>query len=135
MVKNFYCKKCVYPSHSVNTSFDEKGVCSLCNTISKFTQISESEWKKRKEILEKILINVTKNNNSNYDVLISVSGGKDSYYQTHLICCEFRHLNLKPLLVTYGGLKIKSGIKIVLTEQQNLLGMCIWTKRRLKILQ
>jgi N-acetyl sugar amidotransferase len=103
MIKTFYCKKCVYPSHSVNISFDEKGVCSSCNAISKFTQISESEWKKRKEIFEKILINGTKNNNSNYDVLIPVSGGKDSYYQTHLICREFKHLNLKPLLVTYDG--------------------------------
>jgi N-acetyl sugar amidotransferase len=36
---------------------------------------------------------------SNYDVVIGVSGGKDSYYQVHVA----RELGLKPLLVTYHG--------------------------------
>ena len=39
-------------------------------------------------------------NKSNYDCLIPVSGGKDSYFQTHIICKE---LGLKPLLMTYDG--------------------------------
>jgi tRNA(Ile)-lysidine synthase TilS/MesJ len=37
---------------------------------------------------------------SGYDVLIPVSGGKDSYYQTHI---AVKKLGLKPLLVTYHG--------------------------------
>ena len=37
---------------------------------------------------------------NNYDILIPVSGGKDSYYQTHVAVHE---LGLKPLLVTYHG--------------------------------
>ena len=37
---------------------------------------------------------------SNYDCIIPVSGGKDSYYQAHQIVEEFK---LKPLLVTYDG--------------------------------
>ena len=41
-----------------------------------------------------------KKNNSNYDCLIPVSGGKDSYFQTHIIVKE---LGLKPLLMTYHG--------------------------------
>ena len=36
----------------------------------------------------------------NYDFLIPVSGGKDSYFQTHVAVQE---LGLKPLLVTYHG--------------------------------
>jgi len=36
----------------------------------------------------------------NYDIVIPVSGGKDSYYQTHVAVKE---LHLKPLLVTYHG--------------------------------
>jgi N-acetyl sugar amidotransferase len=39
-------------------------------------------------------------NGSNYDCIIPVSGGKDSYFQTHIIT---KHYNLKPLLVTYHG--------------------------------
>jgi N-acetyl sugar amidotransferase len=37
---------------------------------------------------------------SNYDCIVPVSGGKDSYYQTHVVVKE---LGLKPLLVTYHG--------------------------------
>ena len=37
---------------------------------------------------------------SNYEIVIPVSGGKDSYYQTHVAVNE---LGLKPLLVTYHG--------------------------------
>ncbi len=36
---------------------------------------------------------------SNYDIVIPVSGGKDSYFQTHVA----KELGLKPLLVTYHG--------------------------------
>ena len=39
-------------------------------------------------------------NNSSYDCIIPVSGGKDSYFQTHIVTKE---LNLKPLLVTYNA--------------------------------
>ena len=43
---------------------------------------------------------LNKNKNSNYDCLIPVSGGKDSYFQTH---CIVKGLGLKPLLMTYDG--------------------------------
>ena len=39
-----------------------------------------------------------KKNDNDYDCIIPVSGGKDSYYQTHVITQKY---NLKPLLVTY----------------------------------
>ena len=41
-----------------------------------------------------------KKNKTNYDCLIPVSGGKDSYYQAHIIAKKYK---LKPLLVTYDG--------------------------------
>ena len=56
-------------------------------------------WEKRKKIKE-ILLKNKKINKSNYDCLIPVSGGKDSYFQTHIITQEF---GLKPLLMTYDG--------------------------------
>ena len=58
--------------------------------------------KSKKKFENVIIKKIKKNNrlNNNYDCLIPVSGGKDSYYQTHLIVKEY---NLKPLLVTYDG--------------------------------
>jgi N-acetyl sugar amidotransferase len=62
--------------------------------------LDDSFWKDRQERFKKILSEHRSVDGSRYDCLIPVSGGKDSYYQTHLIVKE---LGLKPLLVTYHG--------------------------------
>ena len=95
-----YCKKCVYPYSTVNLFIDEDGICTSCKTFESFKSISENYWKKRKQKLLDNLSEYLKNNKSNYDCLIPVSGGKDSYFQTHIIVKE---LGLKPLLMTYHG--------------------------------
>ena len=93
-----YCKKCVYPSSSVNLAM-ENGVCSSCNTFEQFNQITPEAWEKKKKLFIEIVNQIKKNNHTNYDCVIGVSGGKDSYYQTH-VAIEY---GLKPLLVTYNG--------------------------------
>ena len=93
-----YCKNCVSPISSVFMSFDTNNVCSACDFHKSYQSISEEEWKNRRKKFEKIL-NENKSN-SNYDCIVPVSGGKDSYFQTHQIVKEFK---LKPLLVTYDG--------------------------------
>ncbi len=97
-----YCKRCVYPIIAVNLEINEDGICSSCKTFELFNKISSNDWKKREQKFQKIIENVLEKNknNSKYDCLIPVSGGKDSYYQTHIICKKY---NLKPLLVTYDG--------------------------------
>jgi len=100
MIKINYCKKCVYPIHAVNLSVDDDNVCTACRVSENFNKIPKKFWEDRKNKFKEILKNATKNNVSNYDCLIPVSGGKDSYFQTHCIVKEF---NLKPLLVTYEG--------------------------------
>ncbi|MDA7703942.1 N-acetyl sugar amidotransferase [Candidatus Pelagibacter sp.] len=95
-----YCSNCLYPSIAVNLKINDKLVCSSCSSRIKFKKLSKSYWEKRKKIFQKILDETRKNNKSNYDCVIPVSGGKDSYYQTHVITKIF---NLKPLLVTYDG--------------------------------
>ncbi|KKP59991.1 MAG: hypothetical protein UR52_C0001G0071 [Candidatus Gottesmanbacteria bacterium GW2011_GWA1_34_13] len=95
-----YCKKCVYPEVAVNLYIDENGVCSSCRTFEKFKKLTNEFWKIRKKKFLQIITQTTKNNKSNYDCVIPVSGGKDSYFQTHTIVKEY---GLKPLLVTYHG--------------------------------
>ena len=95
-----HCKKCVYPIIAVNLEINNDGVCSSCKTFEKFNQLTSQDWLSRKLVFEKIIEKISKENRSNYDCLIPVSGGKDSYYQTHVIVKKY---NLKPLLVTYHG--------------------------------
>lgn len=95
-----YCKKCVYPFVTVNLHVDDDGICSSCKTFERFNLLSDEFWVQRKKRFEQIIEEAVKNNSSNYDCLIPVSGGKDSYYQTHIIVSEY---GLKPLLMTYHG--------------------------------
>lgn len=95
-----YCKKCTYPFVAANLHIDSDGICGSCRTFEQSENITEEDWSLRKERLDKIIDNIKKNNKSNYDCIIPVSGGKDSFYQIHLMCKEY---NLKPLLVTYHG--------------------------------
>ena len=92
-----YCTQCVYPSCAATPlTFNENGVCSGCRGASQKKII---DWEERATQL-KDLVNEYRSNGSNYDIIIPVSGGKDSYYQTHYAVKE---LGLKPLLVTYHG--------------------------------
>ncbi len=95
-----YCKRCVYPEVAVNLYIDDEGICSSCRTFDKFNALSLEFWRKRKQKFEEIITDVKNINKSNYDCIIPVSGGKDSYYQTHIIVKKY---GLKPLLVTYHG--------------------------------
>lgn len=94
-----YCKRCVYPAVAVNLSFDDEGVCSSCRTFEAFDQLSPEFWNKRRKRFEDIINDRLSKNTSEFDVLIPVSGGKDSYFQTH-VCKQY---GLKPLLMTYHG--------------------------------
>ncbi|KKS66083.1 MAG: N-acetyl sugar amidotransferase [Parcubacteria group bacterium GW2011_GWC1_43_12] len=95
-----YCERCVYPKVSVNLELDSEGVCSSCRTFEKFKATPSQIWEKKKKKFEEIIANSKKSGVSNYDCVIPVSGGKDSYFQAHVIVSEF---GLKPLLVTYHG--------------------------------
>ena len=97
-----YCSRCVYPDVAVNLELEEgDGVCTSCRTFDKFEQLSDGFWELRRKRFEMIVEETQKSNRGdNYDCVIPVSGGKDSYYQTHIIAKEY---GLKPLLVTYHG--------------------------------
>ncbi len=98
-IKPKYCKRCLYPSLSASPmQFNNEGICMGCKIYERKSSINEGEFNNRKKILLEIA--KKKKSSSNYDCIVSVSGGKDSYYQTHYVKNE---LNLNPLLVTYNG--------------------------------
>jgi len=96
-----YCKRCVYPISAVNLQVDSEGICSSCRTFEHFNDLGSVDWDSRKKKFEGIIDKIKKESqDGNYDCLIPVSGGKDSYYQAHIIAKEY---GLKPLLMTYHG--------------------------------
>jgi N-acetyl sugar amidotransferase len=98
-----YCSRCVYPAVAVNSILDETGVCNACRDAQDFSaRANAAFWAERKARFERLVEEARARNHGgeNWDCVIPVSGGKDSYWQTHLVAREH---GLRPLLVTYHG--------------------------------
>ena len=96
-----WCKSCVYPSSTATyAEYDEVGECSGCRTDRVKRLIPQAEWDRRLDLLKGILEQARCRDGSRHDCVIGVSGGKDSYFQTHMIK---NVLGYNPLLVTYFG--------------------------------
>lgn len=94
-----YCSKCVYPISAAQLEISD-GICSACQTAEVFESLSNEEWASREERFRELVEGYRSKDGSNYDCIIPVSGGKDSFFQAHIIAKKF---GLKPLLVTYHG--------------------------------
>ena len=92
-----YCTRCVYPAAAATPlTFDEDGVCSGCRVATRRRGSTGTSAPRCCASSSRS----TAPRRSNYDFLIPVTGGKDSYFQTHVVT---EVLGLKPLLVTYHG--------------------------------
>lgn len=91
-----YCTRCVYSAVAATPiTFDDDGVCSGCRVHDQKPALDwDRRWNQLRELADEY------RSSDYYDIVIPVSGGKDSYYQTHV---AVRELGLKPLLVTYHG--------------------------------
>lgn len=93
-----YCKRCLYPDTKPQLEFNDNGICSACTNFEKKSQI---DWDKKMQNLSDILEKYCSKNNTNYDCIIPVSGGKDSHFQTYYIVKE---LGYNPLVVSFHPL-------------------------------
>jgi len=90
-----YCTRCVMPDTRPGTHFDQTGVCLACRNHDKR---SVTDWESRFRELEDLCARYRRIDGY-YDCLIAVSGGKDSYFITHLMKEKMR---MNPLLVCVG---------------------------------
>lgn len=88
-----YCKNCVMPDTKPDLSFDEKEVCNACRNYQERTDI---DWAKRRQDFIDLTSRYKSKDNSTWDCIIPVSGGKDSTYQVIRVL----QLGLNPLCVT-----------------------------------
>tara|TARA_A100001011_G_scaffold393858_1_gene484801 strand:- start:1869 stop:3128 length:1260 start_codon:yes stop_codon:yes gene_type:complete len=100
MAKNkkiLFCKKCLYSNtHPLGITFNQEGICSGCEIHNeKYTL----DWSYRFEKLKKITNQYVSRSKKNYDCIVPVSGGSESYWVLHIVKNK---LKLNPLLVTYN---------------------------------
>lgn len=89
-----YCSKCLMPNTRPRITFNEKKVCNACIwSVEKKTII---DWDKRWNELVSFSKKFQSERNSEFDVIIPVSGGKDSCYVAYKMKND---LNLHPLLL------------------------------------
>ncbi|MGK0440516.1 MAG: N-acetyl sugar amidotransferase [Pseudohongiellaceae bacterium] len=88
-----YCVKCLYPETKPDIWFDDKGVCSACLNYDDRPTV---DWQEREREFLEIVERYRSKDQSNYDCIVPVSGGKDSTYQV----LKLLELGLNPLAVT-----------------------------------
>ena len=79
------------PDTKPDLKFNKMGVCDAC---SNFSDRSNIDWDKRKKELLKVVEKYR--NESNWDCIVPVSGGKDSTFQV----IKMLQLGIRPLCVT-----------------------------------
>ena len=88
------CSKCLLPETHETISFDQNGICSVCNNFSVKNDI---DWTERHQILLK-LVDEVKRKNASYDCIIPFSGGKDSTFSLYY---AVEILKLRVLVVSF----------------------------------
>ena len=88
-----YCTECLQTDTRPNIVFDKSGVCPACMYFKEYSKV---DWEFRNTTLLN-LADEYRNPSAQYDCIIGVSGGKDSYRQAIWVR---DYLKLRPLLVS-----------------------------------
>jgi len=88
-----YCTRCILPDSRPGVKLDAAGVCAGCRNADAKAHI---DWARRAHEFRE-LAEDARSRNAEYDCVIPVSGGKDSFWQ--VVTC-LAH-GLRPLCVTY----------------------------------
>ncbi len=106
-----FCKKCVISNQRPNSAveyqhtkdskkatinFDADGVCDACNFAEK--KNTSIDWLEREAQLKELCDQHRKNDGS-YDCIVPGSGGKDSFYASHVLKTKY---GMHPLTVTWA---------------------------------
>lgn len=106
-----YCKKCVISNQRPNSAveythtrdtqkktihFDDNGVCDACNFAEK--KNNTIDWKSRDKQLRE-LCDRHRSKDGSYDCILPGSGGKDSFYASHILRTSY---GMHPLTVTWA---------------------------------
>ena len=93
--KVIFCKRCVVSNQRPRITFDKAGICSACRYHEeKHYQI---DWRQREHELVKLL-DKHRSKDGRWDVVVPVSGGKDSAYVSHQLKSRY---GMHPLTVTW----------------------------------
>ena len=82
-----YCTRCCFPETLEGITFDEFGICTACRSSEEKMQI---DWSQKEKELKKILDFFKTKSKSNYDCVLPISGGKDSFFQAYVLTKKYK---------------------------------------------
>lgn len=91
-----YCVRCCIPETQEGVSFDDMGICTACRSSEEKMHI---DWVAREKQLRAIFDEARAKAGAGYDCILPISGGKDSFFQAHVLVKVY---GLKPLAVTFN---------------------------------
>lgn len=95
-----YCRRCTYSINAATPiKLDNEGICSGCRSHEEQDRIFSNNLEKLKRFNMLKELTDSYKRKDNYDCIIPVSGGKDSFWQTYVIT---NLLGLRPLLVCFN---------------------------------
>jgi len=104
-----YCSRCLFPSTKPYIQFDEDGVCGACRVSEAKRAVQDGiDWEARRKEFGQLIEQAKQRKAPFYDVLVPVSGGKDSITQVHRLL-EY-DVRILAVHVDYG-IKTEIGIK------------------------
>lgn len=77
-----YCARCCIPETQEGQILDELGICQACQSSEQKIHIN---WAERQKQLKTILDEAKAKAGNNYDVILPISGGKDSTFQAYVL--------------------------------------------------
>ena len=92
-----YCTRCCFPSTADGLAFDEMGICQPCRSSEQKIHIN---WVDREKKLRNILEKSKGKSKSGYDVMVPISGGKDSIFQLYILTQVYK---MRCLAVTFSA--------------------------------
>lgn len=96
-----YCRRCLLPDTKPYITFDAEGVCSACRAHErKHAYLNGIDWAARAAEFDALVEDARSRKAPLYDVLVPVSGGKDSLTQVHRLL--HRGLRILAVNIDYG---------------------------------
>jgi len=97
--KVIFCKKCVVSNQRPRITISKEGICSACEYA--YRKYNVIDWESREKKLKKLLSKYRSRDGS-WDVIVPVSGGKDSGYVAHQLKYVY---GMHPLCVAWAPFK------------------------------
>ncbi len=91
------CAKCVLTTAVPRVTLDAEGVCNVCREYEAHKAEYDAYWKQEDDL--RALLAASKKPESEYDVLLMYSGGKDSTY----VLCRLMEMGQRVLALTFDN--------------------------------